>query len=194
MLKKKKDGSEPSEMPNAAFEELQQTDESQIDEVTEGQDVMENEEISIEDHLKEEIAHLNDRFVRLYAEFDNYKRRTSKERVDLFQTAGKDVIVSLLPVMDDFERAIRSIDTAKDVFALKEGIALIHSKMENILTQKGLKDMKTLGTSFNSDLHEAITSIPAPAEDLKGKVVDELEKGYTLNDKVIRFAKVVVGA
>ncbi|MGV8878294.1 MAG: nucleotide exchange factor GrpE [Sphingobacteriaceae bacterium] len=194
MLKKKKDGSQSSEMPNEQIEDIQQTDESQTDEVKEGQNAMENEEISAEDKLKEEIAHLNDRFVRLYAEFDNYKRRTSKERIDLFQTAGKDVIVSLLPVMDDFDRAIKSMDTAKDLIAVKEGIALIHSKMDNILTQKGLKDMKTIGTAFNSDLHEAITSIPAPAEDLIGKVVDELEKGYTLNDKVIRFAKVVVGA
>lgn len=146
------------------------------------------------DKLKSEIAESNNKYVRLYAEFDNYKRRTSKERVELLQTAGKDIIASLLPVVDDFERALKSMETAADVDSVKEGINLINQKLNNLLSQRGLKPMETKGLPFDADLHEAITSIPAPTDDLKGKVVDELEKGYTLNEKVIRFAKVVVGA
>lgn len=148
---------------------------------------------SAESKLKEELAQANDKYLRLYAEFDNYKRRTTKERVELLQTAGKEVIVSLLTVLDDFERAAKAMENSTDVNAVKEGVALVQSKLKGILSQKGLKEMETKGTTFDADVHEAITSIPAPTDDLKGKVVDELEKGYYLNDKVVRFAKVVVG-
>jgi len=148
---------------------------------------------SAESKLKEELAQANDKYLRLYAEFDNYKRRTTKERVELLQTAGKEVIVSLLTVLDDFERAAKAMENSTDVNAVKEGVALVQSKLKGILSQKGLKEMETKGTAFDADIHEAITSIPAPTDDLKGKVVDELEKGYYLNDKVVRFAKVVVG-
>ncbi|MFD1256599.1 nucleotide exchange factor GrpE [Mucilaginibacter terrae] len=151
-------------------------------------------EVSAEVKLKEDLALANDKYLRLYAEFDNYKRRTTKERVDLLQTAGKEVIVSMLTVLDDFERAAKAMETSTDVNAVKEGVALVQSKLKSILTQKGLKEMETKGTTFDADIHEAITSIPAPTTDLKGKVVDELEKGYYLNDKVVRFAKVIVGA
>lgn len=151
-------------------------------------------EVSAEAKLKEDLAQANDKYLRLYAEFDNFKRRTTKERVELLQTAGKEVIVSLLPVLDDFERAIKATETATDVNAVKEGIALVQSKLKNILTQKGLKEMEAKGTAFDADIHEAITNIPAPTDDLKGKVVDELEKGYYLGDKVVRYAKVIVGA
>lgn len=151
-------------------------------------------EISAEAKLKDDLAQANDKYLRLYAEFDNFKRRTTKERVELLQTAGKEVIVSLLPVLDDFERAIKATETATDVSAVKEGIALVQSKLKNILTQKGLKEMEAKGTTFDADIHEAITNIPAPTDDLKGKVVDELEKGYYLGDKVVRYAKVIVGA
>lgn len=147
-----------------------------------------------EDKLKNELAEANNKYLRLYAEFDNYKRRTNKERMDLLQTAGKDVLVSLLPVVDDFERALKSMETASDVSAVKEGIVLVQNKLKSILTQKGLKEMESVGTVFDAEIHEAITNIPAPSDDLKGKVIDEVEKGYYLNDKVIRFAKVVVGA
>ena len=147
-----------------------------------------------EDKLKNELAEANNKYLRLYAEFDNYKRRTNKERMDLLQTASKDVLVSLLPVVDDFERALKSMETACDVSAVKEGIVLVQNKLKNILTQKGLKEMESVGTVFDAEIHEAITNIPAPSDDLKGKVIDEVEKGYYLNDKVIRFAKVVVGA
>ncbi|MFD2164071.1 nucleotide exchange factor GrpE [Paradesertivirga mongoliensis] len=149
---------------------------------------------SEEEKLKAELAEANNKYLRLYAEFDNYKRRTNKERIDLLQTAGKDVLVSLLPVVDDFDRALKSMETATDVSAVKEGIVLVQNKLKSILTQKGLKEMESVGTVFDADIHEAITNIPAPSDDLKGKVIDEVEKGYYLNDKVIRFAKVVVGA
>jgi molecular chaperone GrpE len=151
-------------------------------------------EISAEEKLKQEVAALNDKYLRLFAEFDNYKRRTQKERVELLQTAGKDVIVSLLPILDDFDRANKAIENAVDVAPIKEGVQLVHSKLRSLLVQKGLKDIESINTPFNTDLHEAITKIPAPNDDMKGKVIDELEKGYTLNDKVIRFAKVVVGS
>lgn len=146
------------------------------------------------DKLKEELAQANDKYLRLYAEFDNFKRRTAKERIEQNQTAGKEVIVALLPVLDDFDRALKAMGTTSDINAIKEGVALVQHKLKNTLSQKGLKEMESKGTTFDADLHEAITNIPAPSDDLKGKVVDELEKGYYLNDKVVRFAKVVVGA
>ncbi|MHB1177750.1 MAG: nucleotide exchange factor GrpE [Daejeonella sp.] len=150
--------------------------------------------ISQEDKFKAEAAEWQNKHLRLYAEFDNFKRRTSKERLELLQTAAKDVITDLLPVLDDFERAQKSMETATDIEAVKEGVKLVHQKLKNILVQKGLKEMETKGTEFNPDVHEGITNIPAPTDDLKGKIVDELEKGYYLNDKVIRFAKVIIGA
>jgi molecular chaperone GrpE len=151
-------------------------------------------ELSAEEKLQGEVQQLNDKYLRLYAEFDNYKRRTQKERVELLQTAGKDVIVSLLPVLDDFNRALKAMETATEVAPVKEGILLVSTKLKNTLAQKGLKDLESINQPFNTDFHEAITNIPAPSDDLKGKVIDEVEKGYTLNDNVIRFAKVVVGA
>ena len=179
------------------FDEFQQVNDArqnQKNETESGQPENIEPEFLAEDKLKEELALANDKFLRLYAEFDNYKRRTSKERVELLQTAGKEVIVSLLPVLDDFERASRAIENAKDVSAVKEGISLVQNKFKNLLAQKGLKEMASKGQPFDADIHEAVTNIPAPDESLKGKIVDVLEEGYMLNDKVIRFAKVVVGA
>lgn len=149
--------------------------------------------LSDEDKLKAEVAEWQNKHLRLYAEFDNFKRRTSKERLELLQIAGKDVIVDLLPILDDFERAQKSIESATDINAVKEGVKLVHIKLKNLLVQKGLKEMEAIGTEFNPDVHEGITNIPAPSNELKGKVLDELEKGYYLNDKVIRFAKVIIG-
>jgi molecular chaperone GrpE len=171
-------------------EEIEQVNEARINE----NEATEEVELNEVDKLKAEVATLNDKYVRLYAEFDNVKRRTALERRELLQTAGKDVIVSLLSVIDDFERAAKAMETATDVKSVKEGIDLVHHKFKNILVQKGLKEMESKGQVFNADIHEAITSIPSPTADLKGKVIDEVEKGYTLNDKVIRFAKVIVGA
>jgi len=151
-------------------------------------------EPSAEEKLTQQVAELNDKYLRLFAEFDNFKRRTQKERVELLQTAGKDIVVSLLPVLDDFERALKATENSTEVAPVREGIVLVQTKLKSILTQKGLKEIESINNVFDTDIHEAITQIPSPSEDLKGKVIDELEKGYTLNDKVVRFAKVVVGA
>ncbi len=153
----------------------------------------ENNPAAAEEKWSSQLADINDKYLRLYAEFDNYKRRTAKERLELLQSAGKDVIADLLPVVDDFERALKAIDSATEGNALAEGIRLVYQKMIKILNQKGLKDMVSIGQPFDAELHEAITNIPAPSEDLKGKVIDEIEKGYYLNDRVLRYAKVVVG-
>lgn len=145
------------------------------------------------DKIKAELAEANDKYLRKVAEFENYKRRTAKERIELMQTAGRDVITDLLDVLDDCDRAQKQLETGTDVAAQKEGVMLVFNKLRNSLQSKGLKAMQTVHTEFNADLHEAITEIPAPAEDLKGKVIDEVIKGYYLNDKIIRHAKVVVG-
>lgn len=144
--------------------------------------------------LEQQVAQLNDKYLRLYSDFDNFRRRTAKERIELLNTAGEEIIKSLLPAIDNFERAIRTNETATDVKAVNEGIMLIAQMLKNTLQQKGLVAVNSIGEIFNTDLHEAITEIPAPTPDMKGKVMDEVEKGYTLNGKVIRFAKVVVGA
>jgi molecular chaperone GrpE len=144
--------------------------------------------------LEQQVAMLNDKYLRLYSEFDNYRRRTVKENLELRKTAAEEVIKKLLPVLDDFDRAIRNNATATDVAAVNEGIQLIAGKFHNVLTQQGLEAMNAGGQTFDADFHEAITEIPAPAPELKGKVVDEVEKGYLLGGKVIRYAKVVVGS
>ena len=143
--------------------------------------------------LKAELAEMKDKHIRLVAEFDNFRRRNAKERIELIQTAGKDVIESLLVVMDDVNRAEKQISNTEDVTLIKEGISLIFSKLKKIMQQNGLKDMEATGQEFNPDLHEAITEIPAPNEAMIGKIIDVVEQGYYLNDKLIRHAKVVVG-
>lgn len=193
MFKKKKKNTEDN-MQNLENQEQNQTSAEELDQVKDQQDSETATEASEVEKLRSEVEELNNKYLRLFAEFDNFKRRTTKERIELLQTAGKDVLVSLLPVLDDFERALRSIETATDVKPVKEGVELVHNKLHSILTQKGIKPMESKGTAFDADIHEAITNVPAPSEDLKGKVIDEVEKGYYLNDKVIRFAKVVVGA
>jgi len=193
MFNKKKKEEEPVIKNNELEQEIEnaQSEETQSAENTATEPIV---ELSAEEKLQQENAALNDKYLRLFAEFDNYKRRTQKERVELLQTAGKDVVVSLLPVLDDFERALKATENATEVSAIRDGIMLVQTKLKSILGQKGLKEMESIHTAFDTDIHEAITKIPAPSDDLKGKVVDELEKGYTLNDKVIRFAKVVVGS
>jgi molecular chaperone GrpE len=146
----------------------------------------------VTEKLQAELEEQKDKYLRLFAEFDNFKRRTAKERIELFQTAGKDVIISLLEVMDDCDRAEKQMQKSDDVVSIKEGIGLVFGKLRNTLTNKGLKPMQSVNTEFDVEKHEAITEVPA-ADDMKGKVVDEVEKGYYLNDKIIRFAKVVVG-
>ena len=141
-----------------------------------------------------ELKEKDDKYLRLYAEFENYKRRTSAERIELFKTAGQEIMLAMIPVLDDFERALKAMETASDVTSVKEGIELVSHKFKNTLVSKGLKPMESIGQPFNADLHEAITNIPSPTEEMKDKVIDEVEKGYYLGDKVIRYAKVVVGA
>lgn len=143
--------------------------------------------------LKHQLEESKDKYLRLFADFDNAKKRHAREQLELIQTAAKGVIVDLLPVVDDFERALKTIETATEVSAVKEGILLIHNKLESTLTAKGLKAIDDLHKEFNVEHHEALTEIPAPTAELEGKVLDVVQKGYLLNDKIIRFAKVVVG-
>lgn len=195
--KKKKHDKEDTTMQNQDPAAENNAEELLIDDTNEAQAETPAEsaaELSAEEKLQQENAALNDKYLRLFAEFDNFKRRTQKERIELLQTAGKDVIVSLLPVLDDFDRADKAMENATDVNSIREGVNLVHTKLKSILAQKGLKEIESINTVFDTDNHEAITKIPAPTEDMKGKVIDQLEKGYTLNDKVIRFAKVVVGS
>ena len=155
---------------------------------------VENQEVPNElETLKNQLAEQKDKYLRLFADFDNYKKRTAKERLDLLNTAGKDIVLSVIPVIDDFERAINVADKATEVDSVKEGMILIKNKMFSVLEQRGLKAMESIGEPFDAEMHEAITEIPAPSDDLKGKVVDQVEKGYTMNGKIIRYAKVVVG-
>jgi molecular chaperone GrpE len=150
-------------------------------------------ELTLEQQLQEELSTEKDKFLRLFAEFENYKKRTSKERIDLFKTANQEVLQAMLPVMDDFDRAMIEISKSEDELLLK-GVELIYEKLKGTLVSKGLEQIEVrVGDAFNADFAEAITQIPAPSDDLKGKIVDVLDKGYKLGDKIIRFPKVVVG-
>jgi molecular chaperone GrpE len=151
------------------------------------------EELSVEEQLAQDLAKEKDKFLRLFAEFENYKRRTTKERIELFKTASQEVLLALLPVLDDFDRAMVEINKSEDEL-LAKGVELIHEKLKGTLVTKGLEvvDVKA-GDAFDADFAEAITQIPAPSDELKGKIVDVLEKGYKLGDKIIRFPKVVIG-
>ena len=143
--------------------------------------------------IQAELDEQKDKYIRLFADFDNYKRRNAKERIELIQTAGKEVISSLLDVLDDCDRAEKQLQNSEDVEQIKQGIQLVFSKLRNTMQSKGLKAMESINTVFDVEKHEAITEIPAPTNDLKEKVIDEVQKGYYLNNKIIRFAKVVVG-
>jgi len=146
------------------------------------------------EEFQSKVNELNDKYLRLYSEFDNFRKRTLKEKIDLSRTASEDVIKELLPVLDDFDRAMASMAVTDQVDAVKEGVQLIHAKMKAVFTSKGLQEMRSVGEVFDTDFHEAITSIPAPNEEMKNKVIDEIQKGYLLHDKVIRFAKVITGS
>lgn len=151
-------------------------------------------EVSEEEKLRSELSVATDKYARLFAEFDNYKKRTSKERVELIQSASKDVLHKLLPVLDDLDRALAAMETAQEIESVKQGIDLVNQKFRKTLTQEGLKEMEDLiGKPFDPEFQEAITAIPSPSPDWKNKVIDVVEKGYFLNDKVVRFAKVVIG-
>jgi molecular chaperone GrpE len=143
--------------------------------------------------LQATVQELRDKHLRLLAEFDNYKKRTMRERLDLMNSASKEVMVSLLPVLDDFDRAKKSADDPTNAEVFSDGVTLVYNRLNSILQNMGLKTISSTGEVFDVELHEAITEIPVPDENMKGKVIDTLEKGYTLNDKIIRHAKVVVG-
>jgi len=149
---------------------------------------------SVEEQLQDQVVAEKDKFIRLFAEFENYKKRTNKERIELFKTASQDVVIAMLPVLDDFERALSHIEDDKEAEELRKGVLLIYNKLVNTLEQKGLSKIEVRqGDAFNADIHEAITQIPAPSDDLKGKIIDVVERGYKLGDKIIRFPKVVIG-
>ncbi len=180
------------EDPNNSVEEMENTADPQ------GEDIQ-NEENSTspaedeKDALKKENSEMKDKFLRLAAEFDNYKKRTLREKIELMKTAAQDTLSALLPVLDDFDRAKKIAEADDSSESFSEGVSLVYQKLYNILKQKGLQPMESTGLDFDPELHEAITEIPAPSEDMKGKIVDTIEKGYSLNDKIIRHAKVVVG-
>lgn len=156
-------------------------------------DLNQPESENVVEKLQAELIEQKDKYIRLFAEFDNFKRRNAKERIELIQTAGKEVITSLLDVLDDCDRAEKQIQSSEDLQQIREGIQLVFGKLRNTMQARGLKPMESIETDFDVEKHEAITEIPAPNPALVDKVVDEVQKGYYLNDKIIRFAKVVVG-
>ncbi|GGD06564.1 nucleotide exchange factor GrpE [Hyunsoonleella pacifica] len=187
MSKKNKEKDIKTEQSNGLENETVAVEEQDVNEAT-------TEELSAEDKLKEEFQNEKDKFLRLFAEFENYKKRTSRERVELFKTAGKEIMLELLPVLDDFERALTHIEDDKEAEELRKGVLLIYQKLLSTLEKKGLLVVEVAqGDVFDAEIHTAITQIPAPSHDLKGKIVDVVEKGYKLGDTIIRFPKVVVG-
>jgi len=145
------------------------------------------------EELEDALAQKNDQLLRLHAEFDNYRKRTLKEKMELTKSAGESLFLNILPVIDDFERALKAMENATEIIPVKEGVDLIYKRFSDFIKTNGIKEIESIEQYFDTDLHEAITKIPAPTEELKGKVIDVIQKGYTLNDKVIRFAKVVIG-
>ena len=173
-------------------EEMLENSTSEQESVGQENETQENELSDLE-KKDLEIKELNDKYLRLYSEFDNFRRRTQKEKLELYKTAGEDIFKDLLPVMDDFERAKKSMEDTKEYDSLKVGVDLIYNKFLTVFKNNGVEPMDAQGKEFDSEIHEAITQIPAPSKKLKGKVVDVVEKGYILKEKVIRYAKVVVG-
>lgn len=168
-------------------------EETPLEEIqNESQENPESQTVNEIDSLKNQLKEQEDKYLRLYAEFDNFRRRNAKERLDLIQNASQETLNSLLPVLDDFERSLKASE--QNIDGLKEGVDLVYRKFNGILEAKGLKKMEALGKEFDADLHEAITQIPVQDEKQKGMIVDVVEEGYILNDKVIRFAKVIIGA
>ena len=180
------------ETENEFFEEDLLNENENNDKDSNNQNNIESE-LSETDKLKEEVKKEKDNFLRLFAEFENYKKRTSKERIELFGTANKELMTALLPILDDFERGLKEVEKSSDK-ALLEGMQLIYNKYKNILIQKGLKDIEIKeGDIFDAEIHEAISQIPAPSKKLKGKIIDAVEKGYKLGETIIRYPKVVIG-
>lgn len=176
---------------NAANEQIEEKE--QLENQAAGEKSDAGEETSTDDLSAQALKEANDKYLRLYSEFENFRRRTAREKMDLISTANSDLLGALLPVVDDFERAMKSMSESDSVEAIKEGLGLVHHKFIQTLEQKGLKGFDSKEKPFDPDFHEAVTKIPAPNDELKGKVVDEIEKGYLLGEKVLRYAKVVVG-
>ncbi len=176
-----------------AIKQEEAREQAEIEESSEETEVKEEEETKKEPTAEEKLAELQDRYLRLSAEYDNFRKRTLKEKIDLQKSANENLLEALLPVADDFERAMKSVDEAKDIEAVKQGMNLIFDKFSAFLNQQGVKEIEAQNKEFDTDLHEAVTKIPAPSKKLKGKVVDVVQKGYFLNDKIIRFSKVVIG-
>ena len=175
----------------AKTEDIKEQDiENQVEET---QDDNQVEEVSNEERLTEELGKEKDKFLRLFAEFENYKKRTARERLELIETAGSSVMMNILPVLDDFERALSHIEDDKEAEELRKGVFLIYQKLLKALEQKGLKEMESKGKDFDPDFHQALTEIETPDKKMKGKVVDVIEKGYFIGEKILRHAKVVVG-
>lgn len=165
--------------------------ESKVQDASRGpEEKSENKEI---EELRQKLTESQDKYLRLSAEFDNYRKRTLKERIELTKTAGEEILAGFLPLMDDFDRARLAMQNAQDMEALREGLDLIYKKMSDFLSREGIQEIPAIGESFSTDWHEAITKIPAPEASQKGKIVDVIQKGYFLHEKVIRFAKVVIG-
>jgi molecular chaperone GrpE len=196
-MAKKSDSSDKQKDKKIEVEEIlngdQAGNEVEQEPVSEEIDEKEEEEAKKEPTLEEILAELQDRYLRLSAEYDNFRKRTLKEKIDLQKSANENLLNSLLPVADDFDRAIQVVDEAKEIKAVKEGFNLISGKFNAFLSQQGVKEIEAVKKDFDTDLHEAITKIPAPSKKMKGKVVDVVQKGYLLNEKVLRFAKVVIG-
>lgn len=197
MASKKEKAKAKEVQEEVPVEEVLDQEVEQAQDQEENSEVVEAEEVEEKDDLTlalEKAVELSDKHLRLQAEFDNYRKRTLKEKMELTKTAGEGLIKDILPVMDDFERAMTTVETAEDIDSVKDGLQLIYSKFESFLKQKGVAEISVEDGEFDTEVHEAITQIPAPSEDMKGKIIDCVQKGYTLNEKVIRHSKVVVGA
>lgn len=190
--KKGKENTTANDINNQEADEIIDAPETGSGSATETEPKPDNNGVKEDDPLVK-LAEAQERYLRLSAEFDNYRKRTLKERIDLTKTAGESLLVSLLPVMDDFDRAMNVMEKAEDCKAMKDGIDLIYNKFREFFKQNGVKEIKAINTVFDTDIHEAITKIPAPDKKKKGKVVDVIQKGYYLNDKIMRFSKVVIG-
>ena len=189
----------PEYQEDTRVEKEEKLNEEQVQEEVEQEDAAEEAEETVEEEPKKEptveekLAELQDRYLRLTAEYDNFRKRTLKEKIDLQKSANENLLQALLPIADDFDRGLQSVNEATDIEAVKEGLRLISGKFQGFLTQQGVKEIDAVKKDFDTDLHEAITKIPAPTKKLRGKVVDVVQKGYLLNDKVLRYSKVVIG-
>ena len=189
----------PEYQEDTKVEKEEKLNEDQVQDEVDQEDVAEEDEETVEEEPKKEptveekLAELQDRYLRLTAEYDNFRKRTLKEKIDLQKSANENLLQALLPVADDFDRGLQSVNEATEIEAVKEGLRLISGKFQGFLTQQGVKEIDAVKKEFDTDLHEAITKIPAPTKKLRGKVVDVVQKGYLLNDKVLRYSKVVIG-